>query len=123
MNQGKYNIAQQLGAKSIFASIEINARLSQSNRRVQIEYETPIETEWKFAIEFGANYFLQNIKVFNKHKKGLHIIVTRFHGNDVDTTSVLVSIVTIKALIDALKTSVYKEPFIDTEKFSYCFPF
>jgi hypothetical protein len=123
MNQGKYKIAQQIKARGIFASIDINAELTQSSTSIEIAYEAQLTREWKIAIEFGASYFLQNMKVPNKHTKGIKILVQQFHGNEVDTTSVLISIVTIKALMHALKVDIYREPFIDTDKLIYGFPF
>lgn len=122
MNLGTYKIAQQLKTRGLFAFIELSVELTQAYSTIEITYEAQLDRAWKIAIEFGASYFLQNMKVSNKHTRGIKICVKQFHGNEVDTTSVLVSIVTIKALMDALQVDIYKEPFIDTATLIYGFP-
>ncbi|QHT69397.1 hypothetical protein GXP67_23525 [Rhodocytophaga rosea] len=129
MNFGKYKIAQQINNKGIYAGIELEAEINLQPFNIKIEYETSFfegwqsGTEWKSAIAFGTQYFLAHIDTPYNHRKGIYVKVIRFQGHEVDTTMALVSIVTIKALMDALKVSIYKEPFVDTKNFIYCFPF
>lgn len=129
MNHGKYRIAQQINDRGIFAEIELEAEISPHFVGFEVEYGTTFledwqsGTEWKAAIVFGIQYFIAHLETPPNFKKGIFIKIIRFYGNEVDTTMALVSIVTIKALMDAFKVTIYKEPFIDTQNFMYCFPF
>ena len=121
MNRGKYRIAHQINNRGIFAEIEIEAALNVYSFGIQIEYQTDIARVWQAGIEFGIHYFIEHLRI--PYAKGIHVKVIKFNYNDVDTTLILTSIVTVKALVDALNASIYKEPFVDTENSIYCFPF
>lgn len=121
MNPGKYKVAQQINNRGIFAEIELEAALHFHSSIVKIEYEFEIDRIWQAGIEFGIKYFIEHLQ--KPYAKGIQVKVTRFNYNEVDTKMALVSIVTIKALMDAYKATIYREPFIDFKNFMYCFPF
>jgi nucleosome binding factor SPN SPT16 subunit len=81
---------------------KISLEVTQTDtKRLNMEYDSYVEEEWRNIIESGAKYFFEHYsKDFNK---GLNILVKDLHSMIVDTSSIVIFYITTKCLVEILE--------------------
>jgi hypothetical protein len=99
--EGNKRLAWQKGSRAIFAEAFVSVQ-KLSEEHWSIEIPNNIDNSWKIGIRFGIELFRECFGTNAKLTPGVHIKVTEFTGQSVDTTLLSIAYVIFHALGNAM---------------------
>src|SRR5215212_617580 len=97
MKEGDYKLAVQKGQKAYFAYVKLAVEHTDSYG-LKIDFDPLFACNWQTSVQFGIEYAWEHAPTQSLDFKGINVFVSRIEGQAVDTTSIVVAFVAIKAL-------------------------
>jgi hypothetical protein len=121
MKEGDYRLAVQKGQKSYFAHVKLTVEHTDSYE-LKVDFDPLFACNWQVSAQFGIEYAWEHAPTQSLDFKGINVLVSGIEGYAVDTTSIVVAFVAMKALWKALDLSLEIIPVLDEEKGIFMIP-
>ena len=115
--KGEFKIKEKIG-KPMYAHIMLTVK-ENNELKLNISFEDKLSYEFEKSIEFGIVYYFTHYVRYVK-KIGLNVNIDYVHGIPVDTTAIVLTYSSIKALSNALDYEI--EGLLITDKGDFVFP-